>query len=125
MNTMPIDTQLAILWMKKHPAKDNITTLTNWIHEWSNTNLDPQTDLYYIYDFAKKLFIEYITCCDRPGVEVLSFIDKLYFFQDNNYMINFISSVVSILRLSKVKNKNEFVNGFTTISDEDKRRYDL
>ncbi len=120
MKVIPVDTQIAIRWLKLHSHETATKAMCEWVKLYTGCSFDPDIDVPYIYDHAEKLFVEYMTACNNPGATALDFFNKMRLETENNiYKVAAINSIVRVLRGCKVKSTTgEYVNGFTDISKE-------
>lgn len=120
MKIIPVDTQIAIRWLKLHSHDTGVKSMCEWVRLYTGCSVDSEIDLPYIYDHAEKLFVEYLTACNNPGSVVKDFLDKVKNEEEyHTYQVSAINSIVRVLRGSQVRCKSgEYVNGFTDISKE-------
>lgn len=120
MKIIPVDTQIAIRWLKRQSYDNATQAMCEWMKLYTGCSFDPDVDVPYIYDHAKKLFVEYITGCSNPGTVSNKFLDWMSEETKYNvYQIAAINCIVRILRSCRIKSSDgEYINGFTDISQE-------
>lgn len=120
MKIIPVDTQIAIRWLKLQSYDTAAQAMCEWMKLYTGCSFDPDVDVPYIYDHAKKLFVEYITGCSNPGAVSNTFLDWMRNESEYHvYQVAAINCIVRILRNCRIKSsEGEYINGFTDISKE-------
>ena len=101
------DKTLGIIYAIKRSGKAWNQAVAEWMADYSGSPVEAYTEII-LNKILKEAFIDYVSTCDRPDIEIyelLSCIDK-----NGSYSLGHCIAIV--LELARVKNGDEFVNGF-------------
>jgi hypothetical protein len=101
------DKTIGIIYAIKRSGKIWNQAVAEWMSNYSGSPVEKYTETL-LNKILKEAFIDYMSTCDKPGMEVSDFLDLI----ENNGSYSLGHHIANKLGMTQVKEGNKFVNGF-------------